>query len=57
MKECLIIVESPTKERVLKEMLGENFQITSSKGHIIDLPKSRLGIDTENNFKPTWIKK
>jgi DNA topoisomerase I len=55
MKECLIIVESPTKERVLKEMLGEGFQITSSKGHIKDLPKSRLGIDTENHFKPTWI--
>ncbi len=55
MKECLIIVESPTKERVLKEMLGDSFQIASSKGHIIDLPKSRLGIDTENHFKPIWI--
>lgn len=55
MKECLIIVESPTKERVLKEMLGDGFQITSSKGHVKDLPKSRLGIDIDNHFKPTWV--
>jgi|LDZT01.1.fsa_nt_gi DNA topoisomerase-1 len=55
MKENLIIVESPTKERVLKEMLGEGYQIASSKGHIKDLPKSRLGINTDNNFEPTWI--
>src|SRR6056297_295489 len=55
MKEHLIIVESPTKEKVLKEILGEGFQITSSKGHIKDLPKSRLGINTENHFEPTWI--
>ena len=55
MKECLIIVESPTKEKVLKEMLGDGFQITSSKGHVKDLPKSRLGIETDNHFKPIWI--
>ena len=55
MKEHLIIVESPTKERVLKEMLGDGFQIASSKGHIKDLPKSRLGINTDNHFEPTWI--
>lgn len=55
MKNCLIIVESPTKVKVLKEMLGGNCEIASSKGHIKDLPKSRLGIDTENDFKPTWI--
>lgn len=55
MKKSLIIVESPTKEKVLKEMVGDNFLIASSKGHIKDLPKSRLGIDIEDNFKPTWI--
>ena len=55
MAKNLIIVESPTKERVLKEMLGKDFQVTSSKGHIKDLPKSRLGINIENNFEPTWI--
>lgn len=55
MKEHLIIVESPTKERVLKEMLGEGYQIASSKGHIKDLPKSRLGINTDNHFEPTWV--
>lgn len=55
MEKGLIIVESPTKERVLKEMLGEKFTIISSKGHIKDLPKSRMGIDIENQFEPTWI--
>ncbi len=55
MEKGLIIVESPTKERVLKEMIGEKFLILSSKGHIKDLPKSRMGIDIENNFQPTWI--
>ena len=55
MKKGLIIVESPTKERVLKEMVGDEFNIISSKGHIKDLPKSRMGIDIKNNFQPTWI--
>ncbi|MDD3656305.1 MAG: type I DNA topoisomerase [Atribacterota bacterium] len=55
MEKSLIIVESPTKERVLKEMIGEKFLIISSKGHIKDLPKSRMGIDMENDFQPTWI--
>jgi DNA topoisomerase-1 len=55
MKKDLIIVESPTKERVLKEMIGDKFLITSSKGHIKDLPRSRMGIDIDNNFNPTWV--
>ena len=55
MKKGLIIVESPTKERALKEMVGDKFNIISSKGHIKDLPKSRMGIDIKNNFQPTWI--
>lgn len=55
MKKDLIIVESPTKERVLKEMIGDKFLIISSKGHIKDLPKSRMGIDIDNNFNPTWV--
>ena len=55
MKKSLIVVESPTKERVLKEMIGDKFFIISSKGHIKDLPKSRMGIDINNNFNPTWV--
>ena len=55
MKENLIIVESPTKVRVLKEMLGNGFDVTSSKGHIKDLPKTRLGIDIEKKYEPTWV--
>lgn len=55
MKENLIIVESPTKVRVLKEMLGNSFEVASSKGHIRDLPKTRLGIDIKKNYEPTWV--
>ena len=51
----LIIVESPSKARTLKRYLGDNYQIEASVGHIRDLPKSDLGVDIENNFKPTYV--
>jgi len=51
----LIIVESPTKARTISGFLGKEFKIESSYGHIRDLPKSKLGIDTENNFEPQYI--
>jgi DNA topoisomerase-1 len=51
----LIIVESPTKAQTLGKFLGEQYKIESSYGHIRDLPKSRLGIDIENNFEPQYI--
>lgn len=51
----LIIVESPTKARTLSRFLGENFTIEATMGHIKDLPKSTLGVDLENNFKPEYI--
>lgn len=51
----LIIVESPTKARTISEMLGKEYKIESSFGHIRDLPKSRLGVDTENDFSPQYI--
>ena len=51
----LIIVESPSKARTLKRFLGENYQIEASVGHIRDLPKSDLGVDVENGFKPTYV--
>lgn len=51
----LIIVESPTKARTIKQFLGKDYEVVSSYGHIRDLPKSELGIDVENNFEPTYV--
>ncbi len=53
--KTLIVVESPTKARTLSKILGSGYVVRASIGHIIDLPKSRLGIDIENNFKPEYI--
>ncbi len=54
-KKKLLIVESPTKTKSLSKFLGSDYEITSSKGHLIDLPKSRMGIDIDNNFKPDYM--
>ena len=51
----LIIVESPSKARTLKRYLNDNYQIEASVGHIRDLPKSDLGVDVDNGFKPTYV--
>ena len=51
----LVIVESPTKSKTIQKFLGSDYRILSSYGHMRDLPKSELGIDTENNFKPKYI--
>lgn len=50
----LIIVESPTKARTLARFLGKDFSVEATTGHIKDLPKSTLGVDIENNFKPLF---
>ncbi len=50
----LIIVESPTKAKTIKKFLDKNYLVTSSLGHIRDLPKKNLGIDVENNFTPSY---
>ncbi|MBU4349407.1 type I DNA topoisomerase [bacterium] len=55
MSKYLVIVESPTKEKTLKKILGRDYTIKSSKGHLIDLPKTKLGIDIENNFQPEYV--
>jgi len=55
MTKYLVIVESPTKEKTLKKILGKDYAIKSSKGHLIDLPKTKLGIDVENNFKTEYV--
>ena len=51
----LIIVESPTKSRTLESFLSKEYKVLSSFGHIRDLPKGKLGIDTEKDFKPTYV--
>ncbi len=51
----LLIVESPTKAKTISRFVGSDFDVVSSKGHIRDLPKSKMGVDTENNFEPTYI--
>ncbi len=55
MSGFLVIVESPTKARTLKKFLGSKYQIMASQGHLIDLPKSKLGIDLEKDFEPRYI--
>jgi DNA topoisomerase-1 len=51
----LVIVESPTKVKTIKKFLGAGYDVEASNGHIRDLPKSRLGIDVENDFEPKYI--
>ncbi|TSC75805.1 MAG: DNA topoisomerase I [Parcubacteria group bacterium Gr01-1014_31] len=51
----LVIVESPTKARTISRFLGSGFQVESSYGHVRDLPKSKLGVDVEKNFSPTYV--
>lgn len=50
----LVIVESPTKIKGIKKYLGSGYEVMASKGHVRDLPKSRLGVDIEHNFKPQY---
>ncbi len=51
----LLIVESPTKAKTIEKFLGDGFAVEASYGHIRDLPKSKLGVDIENGFKPTYV--
>lgn len=52
---ALVVVESPTKARTLSKMLARSHQIKASMGHVRDLPKSRLGVDLDDNFTPRYI--
>ena len=55
MADKLIIVESPAKATTIKRYLGGNTKVIASMGHIRDLPKSKLGIDVDNDFEPQYI--
>src|SRR5438067_1318908 len=54
MPKDLLIVESPAKTRTLAGFLGNSFQILASMGHVRDLPKSKLGVDVEDGFEPSY---
>lgn len=55
MQKNLVIVESPAKAKTIGKFLGKNYKVKASVGHVRDLPKSSLGIDTDNNFEPKYI--
>ena len=50
----LVVVESPTKARTIGKILGSDYKITASMGHVRDLPKGKLGIDVDHEFAPTY---
>lgn len=54
-EKALVIVESPAKSKTIKKILGDNFQIEASFGHIRDLPPKTLGFDVQNDFEPTFV--
>ncbi len=54
-KRPLIIVESPTKARTISRFMKAKYDVKASMGHVRDLPKSKLGVDIENGFKPQYI--
>jgi len=53
--KTLVIVESPTKARTIQQFIGKEYTVLSSFGHVRDLPKSKLGVDTEKNFEPSYV--
>lgn len=55
MSDYLVIVESPAKAKTIERYLGKKYKVKASVGHVRDLPKSQMGIDTENNYEPRYI--
>ncbi|ACZ41406.1 DNA topoisomerase I [Thermobaculum terrenum ATCC BAA-798] len=55
MANKLVIVESPTKAKTISRYLGRGYSIKASMGHVRDLPKSKLGVDTEHDFQPQYL--
>lgn len=55
MAKTLVIVESPAKARTLTKILGRNYLVKSSMGHVRDLPQSQFGVDVDNGFEPKYI--
>ena len=55
MTDFLVIVESPAKAKTIERYLGKKYKVKASMGHVIDLPRSQMGVDVENNFEPKYI--
>lgn len=55
MAKYLVIVESPAKVKTIKKFLGKNYEVCASNGHVRDLPKSQMGIDTDHDFELKYI--
>ena len=51
----LVVVESPAKVKSIEKYLGKEYEVQASYGHVVDLPKSNLGVDTEKNFEPDYV--
>ena len=55
MSDYLVIVESPAKAKTIERYLGKKYKVKASMGHVIDLPKSQMGVDVEDDFAPKYI--
>ncbi len=55
MVKSLVIVESPAKAKTIQKYLGKGFTVEASLGHVKDLPKSTLGVDTSNDFETDYV--
>lgn len=55
MSRRLVIVESPAKAKTISKLLGRSYQVKASNGHIVDLPRSQMAVDIDNNFQPKYI--
>ena len=51
----VLIVESPSKAKTISTYLGKEYKVLASGGHIVDLPKSEMGVDINNKFEPEWV--
>jgi DNA topoisomerase I len=54
MAKALVVVESPAKAKTINKYLGKNYKVVASMGHVRDLPKSKLGVDIEDGFEPSY---
>ena len=54
MAKALVVVESPAKAKTINKYLGRNYKVIASMGHVRDLPKSKLGVDIEDGFEPSY---
>src|SRR3981081_1519309 len=54
MAKALVVVESPAKAKTINKYLGRNYNVIASMGHVRDLPKSKLGVDIEQDFEPSY---